>query len=99
MIKTQQLHLGSDPTRQDESSSRLQKKLEETQAAQAAAGSGSKSDGGSDFISENKLKIGGTVEIEATNNESFTADTTSSDLALAKATLYFEAQPLSLIHI
>ena len=45
------------------------------------------------FISENKLKIGGTVEIEATNNESFTADTTSSDLALAKATLYFEAQP------
>ena len=72
---------------------KLQKKLEETQAAQAAAGSGSKSDGGSDFISENKLKIGGTVEIEATNNESFTADTTSSDLALAKATLYFEAQP------
>ena len=28
---------------------KLQKKLEETQAAQAAAGSGSKSDGGSDF--------------------------------------------------
>ena len=72
---------------------KLQKKLEETQAAQAAAGSGSKSDGGSDFISENKLKIGGELEIEATNNESFTADTTSSDLALAKATLYFEAQP------
>ena len=72
---------------------KLQKKLEETQAAQAAAGEKSKSDGGSDFISENKLKIGGTVEIEATNNESFTADTTSSDLALAKATLYFEAQP------
>ena len=72
---------------------KLQKKLEETQAAQAAAGSGSKSDGGSDFISENNLKIGGTVEIEATNNESFTADTTTSDLALAKATLYFEAQP------
>ena len=72
---------------------KLQKQLEETQAAQVAAGNESKSDGGSDFISENKLKIGGTVEIEATNNESFTADTTSSDLALAKATLYFEAQP------
>ena len=72
---------------------KLQKQLEETQAAQVAAGNESESDGGSDFISENKLKIGGTVEIEATNNESFTADTTSSDLALAKATLYFEAQP------
>ena len=72
---------------------KLQKQLEETQAAQVAAGNESKSDGGSDFISENKLKIGGTVEFEATNNESFTADTTSSDLALAKATLYFEAQP------
>ena len=76
---------------------KLQKKLEETQAAQAAAGSGSKSDGGSDFISENNLKIGGTVDIELTNTESFTADTTSSDLALSKATLYFEAQPHELV--
>ena len=76
---------------------KLQKKLEETQAAQAAAVSGSKSDGGSDVISENNLKIGGTVDIELTNTESFTADTTSSDLALSKATLYFEAQPHEMV--
>ena len=72
---------------------KLQKKLEETQAAQAAAGDKSKSDGGSDFISENKLKIGGELEFEVTNTESFTADTNTSDASLAKATVYFEAQP------
>ena len=68
----------------------LKKALVETQAAQASSvGSSSVSD----VISENKLKIGGTLEIEATNTESFTADTNTSDLSLAKATLYFEAQP------
>ena len=68
----------------------LKKALEKTQAAQASSGG---SNSVSDVISENKLKIGGTLEIEATNVESFTADTNTSDLSLAKATLYFEAQP------
>ena len=68
----------------------LKKALVETQAAQASSGGSSSV---LDVISENKLKIGGTLEIEATNTESFTADTNTSDLSLAKATLYFEAQP------
>ena len=50
---------------------KLRKALEETQAAQAVASGSLKSDGLSGIISENKLKIGGVVEIEATNTKSF----------------------------
>ena len=48
------------------------------------------------FISENKLKIGGTVDIELTNKNRLLR-TQLSDLALSKATLYFEAQPHEMV--
>lgn len=71
----------------------LKKALEETQAAHSSGEGPSKSSALPDVISENKLRIGGTLEIEATNTGSFSADTNSSDLSLVEATLYFEARP------
>ena len=76
----------------------LKKALEETQSTQSSGGKASKQNSLSNVISENKLKIGGTLEIEATNTESFTEDTNTSDLSLAKATLYFEAEPHEMVN-
>jgi hypothetical protein len=75
----------------------LKKALGETQSAQSSGGEASKQNSLSNVISENKLKIGGEIEIEATNTKSFTADTNTSDLSLAKATLYFKAQPHKMV--
>jgi len=76
----------------------LKKALGETQSAQSSGGEASKQNSLSNVISENKLKIGGTLEIEATNTDPFTADTNTSDLSLAKATLYFEAEPHEMVN-
>ena len=76
----------------------LKKALGETQSAQSSGGESSKQNSLSNVISENKLKIGGTLEIEATNTEPFTDDTNTSDLSLAKATLYFEAEPHEMVN-
>ena len=71
----------------------LKKALGETQAAQSSGGEVS------NVVSENKLKIGGTLEIEATNTDAFTTDDSdTSDLSLAKATLYFEAAPHEMVN-
>ena len=71
----------------------LKKALGETQSAQSSGGEASS------LVSENKLKIGGTLEIEATNTDTFSADDSdTSDLSLAKATLYFEAEPHEMVN-